>query len=349
MRDDPDRDRPAAMTSLRAVSEAGLAFIKAHEGFRARSARLPDGRWLIGHSSVEEDGEGVEITAEEAEERLRRDLAPIEETLNELVFAPLTQGQFDALVSLGFSIGVDGLRGSGVADALTDGRPIDAAKAFDAWTQADVGGEIRAVDALVRRRAAEKAMFLALADGPVAASSALLRPVSTAGGSSSTPRSGRGAAGPDPALIARLNKILPEPPVEAGEEVRGAAGRVAELGEVRARPRAASALPAAPYPLRRGMTTPGATGFRASRAPAPFAARAGRGGVLALEAAADWTEAWPWALCGAGLALLAVGAANLRGASGNAEAVWVLAVVVGVLAAAAGGYVALRRQADPED
>ena len=348
MRDDPDRDRAAAMTSLRAVSDGGLAFIKAHEGFRARAAKLPDGRWLIGHSSVEEDGEGDEISAEEAEARLKRDLAPVEEALNDLVFAPLSQSQFDALASLGFSIGVAALRGSGVAEALNDGRPIDAAKAFDSWIQANVGGEIRTVDALVRRRAAEKAMFLALADGPVAASSALLRPVAT--GAVEDARTGGGAApGPDPGLIARLNRILPEQSAEPSDDARSGGARVAELGEARARPRAAPAFPAAPYPLRRGTTAPRPTGFRASRAASGPFSRAGRGGVLALEAVADWTEAWPWALCGAGLALIAVGAANLRSEAASAEALWVLVTIAGVLAAAAGGYLAARRLAGQDD
>jgi GH24 family phage-related lysozyme (muramidase) len=349
MRDGPNQDRPASATSLRAVSESGLAFIKAHEGFRARAAKLPDGRWLIGYSSVDEVGEdGAEIAQAEAEERLLKDLAPVEAALNALVFAPLSQSQFDALASLGFSIGVEALRASGVADALNDGRPIDAAKVFDAWTHASVGGEVRVVDALVRRRAAEKAMFLAPDDGPVAASSALLRPVATASFERASSAS-RGASGPDPALIARLNRILPEPPADMDESVRVTTGRVTELGEARSKPRAAEAIPAAPYPLRRGMTSPGPAGLRGDRPASRPLSRVNRGGALALEGAAEWVEAWPWALCGGGLALVAAGAANMRNADAGPNTLWVLAVVAGVLTAAVGGYLAARRLAGHED
>jgi GH24 family phage-related lysozyme (muramidase) len=187
------------MTSRRrAVSDEGLAFIKAHEGFRARASRLPDGRWLVGHSSVESEDEGREITPEEADERLRRDLAPIEDAIDELVFAPLTQRQLDALASFGFSVGAEAFRSCGIADALNEGRPIDAADVLERWRCARVGDTVKPVDALVRRRAAEKAMFLALDDGPVAAPSALLRPAPNGvdHGPSASPWTRRAASGP---------------------------------------------------------------------------------------------------------------------------------------------------------
>jgi GH24 family phage-related lysozyme (muramidase) len=342
------------VTAGRTVSDAGLAFIKAHEGFRARAVKLPDGRWLIGYSAIDDEAADREITAEGAEERLRRELEPVQDALNALVFAPLTQGQFDALASLGFSIGVDALRTCGVAEALNDGRPIDAAAVFDAWSQAQVGDVLKPVDALVRRRAAEKAMFLELESGPVPASSALLRPRAEKAWASASAADAPAwepaiiKPGPAPEVLERLAKILPErPPAPPGDEGKIADGdnRVAELADARLRQRGAAPFPPAPYPLRRGTAFPGAP----ARPEAGAAERAQRlRGSLFAAPRPDWAEQWPWFLMGGGLALLAVAAASLRASEQGqslANLGWLLGVVLGALALAAGGYHAARRVA----
>jgi lysozyme len=76
------------------------------------------------------------------------------------VFAPLTQHQFDALACFAFNLGTDQFGRSGVLKRLNEGSPILAACAMELWRKAEVGGERIVVDALVRRRAAEKALFL---------------------------------------------------------------------------------------------------------------------------------------------------------------------------------------------
>lgn len=157
------------MTPRMTLSRAGLDFIKLHEGYRRRAARLPDGRWVVGYSHVKTAREGVEVDAEEAERLLMYDLKPVVAAVNDLVMAPMTQNQFDALVSLAFNIGPRQFRLSGVARHVNAGRPLDAAAGFDVWRRAMIDGEAYIVDALVRRRAAEKAMFLTPEHGPIAA------------------------------------------------------------------------------------------------------------------------------------------------------------------------------------
>jgi lysozyme len=96
--------------------------------------------------------------------------------VNEFVFAPLTQNQFDALVSLVFNIGVRAFRGSPTLRRLNEGRPLEAAMAMELWRKADLEGERIVIDALVRRRAAEKALFLKPTEGWVPAPSPILPP-----------------------------------------------------------------------------------------------------------------------------------------------------------------------------
>ena len=143
------------------TSQAGLDVIKAFEGFRASSELLPNGRWIIGYGHLRRVNEGTQLSEIEAEAILREyDLPPVERFVMRCVLAPMTQNEFDALVSLEFNIGPTSFSSSDVVAALNGGQRLDAAHAFDYWRRAKIGGRVQVVDALVRRRAAEKALFL---------------------------------------------------------------------------------------------------------------------------------------------------------------------------------------------
>lgn len=158
-----------------AISKEGLALLKRLEGFRAEALQLPDGRWLLGYGHVAAMAPMGKIEEGEAERLLRADVAPIEAMLNDRLLAPVSQAQFDALASFTFSIGVEAFTRSDVLRRFNAGEPIAAACAMDAWRKSAVTGEPAVLDALVRRRAAEKAHFLDLARA-VPAASALVRP-----------------------------------------------------------------------------------------------------------------------------------------------------------------------------
>ena len=142
------------------VSRSAVELIKAFEGFRPKAARLDDGRWTIGYGHTLTTREGAEINEADAEALLLYDMISASHAVNEFVFAPLTQNQFDALVSFVFNIGVRSFRGSPTLRRLNEGRPLEAAMAMELWRKADLEGERIVIDALVRRRAAEKALFL---------------------------------------------------------------------------------------------------------------------------------------------------------------------------------------------
>jgi lysozyme len=158
-----------------AISKEGLALLKRLEGFRAEALQLPDGRWLVGYGHVAAMAPMGPIDEAEAERLLRTDLAPVEAALNDTVLAPVSQAQFDALASFTFSIGTEAFARSDVLRRVNAGEPIAAACAMDAWRKSAIAGEPTVLDALVRRRAAEKAHFLDLARA-VPAASALVRP-----------------------------------------------------------------------------------------------------------------------------------------------------------------------------
>jgi GH24 family phage-related lysozyme (muramidase) len=153
------------MTSRMRTSRAGIDLIKAFEGFREHAVRLPDGRWTVGHGHVRTAHDGLRVSEKEAEELLKADLLPIEETIRSYVFATLTQNQFDALASFVFNISPAEFIRSDTLQRLNMGDVIGAAAGFDIWRQARLHGRIAVVDALVRRRAAEKALFLSSPDG----------------------------------------------------------------------------------------------------------------------------------------------------------------------------------------
>lgn len=165
------------MSELR-TSDAGLKLIMAYEGFRSESRKLPDGRWVIGYGHTKAAREGLKITETEAKAILSEfDLPPIEEALNQLLLVPVSQNEFDALVSFAFNIGLVQFESSDVLASINAGNKLKAAWAMESWRKARVGQRDMVVDPLVRRRADEKALFLKI-DGPVPhASSSHFRPL----------------------------------------------------------------------------------------------------------------------------------------------------------------------------
>lgn len=165
------------MLSRHRVSRAALELIKRFEGYRRHAAQLPDGRWMIGYGHTLTARAGAEVSEPDAEALLVYDLISVQHTVNENVFAPLSQNQFDALCSFAFNIGLDNFRRSQVLKRLNAGAAVQAACAMELWRKADFEGERIVVDTLVRRRAAEKSLFLTPPGGDFApAPSPLIRP-----------------------------------------------------------------------------------------------------------------------------------------------------------------------------
>ena len=158
------------------ASRVALDLIERFEGFRPTAARLDDGRWTIGYGHIEKAREGLEIGEDDAETLLRYDLIRITARLNEWIYTELTQNQFDALVAFAFNIGIEDFRHSSVLRRINEGQLLQAACAMEMWRKAEFEGERIVIDALVRRRAAEKALFLTPPGGFLPAPTPVLRP-----------------------------------------------------------------------------------------------------------------------------------------------------------------------------
>jgi lysozyme len=137
------------------ASESAFALIRRFEGCRLTAYVCPAGKLTIGYGHAGTDVRpGQSITAGQAEELLRADIAPIEQTIAECVTAPLTQDQFDALVVFAFNVGIGALRRSTLVKRINAKDP-NASHEFDRWTMANG----RVLPGLIARRAAERGLF----------------------------------------------------------------------------------------------------------------------------------------------------------------------------------------------
>ena len=137
------------------ISKAGLDLIKQFEGLYLKAYRCPAGVPTIGYGHTAGVAMGQTITQQQADDYLRRDVRMFERAVERLVKVPLTQGQFDALVSFAFNLGEGALAQSTLLRLLNAGDYAGAAAQFDRWNKS--GG--RVLPGLVRRRAAERALF----------------------------------------------------------------------------------------------------------------------------------------------------------------------------------------------
>ena len=136
------------------LSQKGLQLIKDFEGLELKAYVCPAGVLTIGYGSTGSHvKKGMVITEGEAEKLLQTDLLRFEESVNNLVKVPLTQGQYDALVSFAFNCGAGALAESTLLRLLNGGDYKGAADQFKRWTNQGLAG-------LVRRRKAEETLFL---------------------------------------------------------------------------------------------------------------------------------------------------------------------------------------------
>ena len=134
----------------------GLNLIKEFEGLRLQAYKCPADRWTIGYGHTADVSANDVITEAQAVSLLCQDVAECERAVNQYVHVPLTQNQFDTLVSFVFNLGVGNFRHSTLLKKLNAGDDDGAAQEFGRWIH--VGG--KALPGLVRRREAERALFL---------------------------------------------------------------------------------------------------------------------------------------------------------------------------------------------
>ena len=141
------------------TSPKGISLIKSFEGLRLKSYQDSVSVWTIGYGTTRGIGPGVTITNEQAERMLMNDIAGFEPELDKLAKVPLSQNQWDALMSFVYNLGAANLGSSTLLKLLNAKDYAAAADQFPRWNKA--GGQVLA--GLTKRRAAECAMFLGAA------------------------------------------------------------------------------------------------------------------------------------------------------------------------------------------
>jgi lysozyme len=141
------------------ISSTGLDLIKLFEGFRSKAYLCPAGILTVGYGSTGKHvTRGMVVSEPQATALLIQDAGRFEKAVNALKIT-LTQNQFDALVSLAFNIGSGNFNKSTLVRKLKVGDMAGAAAQFAVWNKATVNGRLTVLPGLVRRRAAETALF----------------------------------------------------------------------------------------------------------------------------------------------------------------------------------------------
>lgn len=144
---------------MRRVTEAGLNLIKRFEGFSHAIYICPAGYPTIGYGHVvlahEQDQFATGITQAEATELLRKDVRIAERAVLRLISVPLTDGQFDALVSFTFNLGAGALQRSTLRRKVNRGEHQAVPAELMKW----VWAAGKRLPGLVRRRRAEALVY----------------------------------------------------------------------------------------------------------------------------------------------------------------------------------------------
>jgi lysozyme len=155
------------------VSDKVIHMIKHHEGVRTKPYQCPALLWTVGVGHVIDpnharvpladrkqlpipQGWDRVLSMGEVDDILKKDLARFESGVSRLCPVSLTQGQFDALVSFSFNVGLGNLQRSTIRMKVNRGDFEGAAESFLDWTKA--GGKV--LKGLVNRRNDERALFL---------------------------------------------------------------------------------------------------------------------------------------------------------------------------------------------
>lgn len=141
------------------LSQRGIDLIKQFEGYSPKAYPDPatgGAPWTIGYGTTKGVKPGMVITAEQAEKMLRDDVAKFESGVSSLITAPTTQGQFDAMVSLAYNIGLGNFGKSTLLKKHNARCYSCAADQFRVWNRAN--GKV--MNGLTKRRAAEREVYM---------------------------------------------------------------------------------------------------------------------------------------------------------------------------------------------
>ena len=148
------------------ASKSAYVLIHTFEGCRLHAYKCPSGVWTIGWGHTVGVYEGMTITREQANELLKKDVAIFEDHLNYALGLddagrmpnglPISQHQFDALLSFTFNIGTGNLaRSTLLRKVKANPKDLSIRGEFSRW----VYGGGKRLPGLVRRRKMEADLY----------------------------------------------------------------------------------------------------------------------------------------------------------------------------------------------
>jgi lysozyme len=148
------------------VSKDCIELVKKFEGLHkvkddgmVHAYRCPAGKWTCGYGATKGVRSGVKWTKEYSEMRLIEDIEEHGKIVKKSVNVPLTQAQYDALVSFVFNLGGGAFRSSTLLKKLNMGLYDECPEQIMRWNKARVDGKLTPLRGLTRRRSAEAAIF----------------------------------------------------------------------------------------------------------------------------------------------------------------------------------------------
>lgn len=143
---------------IMAPSQKCFDLVESFEGCRLTAYKDARGIWTIGYGHTLNVHEGMTITQEQADEFLREDIQNAVRCVDGKVGPPITQNQFDALVSFVFNVGCAAFSTSTMLREINSGSILAAADEFPRWNRA--GSQV--LEGLTHRRSAERTLFLSV-------------------------------------------------------------------------------------------------------------------------------------------------------------------------------------------
>lgn len=144
------------MKELRPVCQEGIDLIKRFEGCRLKAYQDIRGVWTIGYGHTADVIPHMIISQQVANRLLVEDLRDAAKAVCDFVSSPLTDFQYAAVCSLVYNIGRASFSGSSMRKLLNKKEYLKAANEFPRWVYS--GSKV--INGLVRRRAAERDLFL---------------------------------------------------------------------------------------------------------------------------------------------------------------------------------------------
>ena len=134
----------------------GLDLIKKFEGLELEAYQCAAGVWTIGYGHTKGVQPDDIWSEDHANHMLEEELEEFESYINDLVTCPLSQDQFDALVSWVYNLGGGNLNASTMLKVLNAGQYEEVPAQMMRWNKA--GGKV--LEGLTRRRQAEANLFM---------------------------------------------------------------------------------------------------------------------------------------------------------------------------------------------